>query len=73
MAEVHGFPMGPFTLLDSIGLDICLVILRRLHEQFGDPATRPGPLLTSLVAAGRLGRKSGVGFRVSSPSKGPSR
>ncbi|GAA0467225.1 hypothetical protein Ade02nite_90530 [Paractinoplanes deccanensis] len=73
MHEVHGFPIGPFALLDTIGLDVSLAILRRLHQQFGDPATRPGPMLTRLVAEGRLGRKSGAGFHVQRPSEGASR
>jgi 3-hydroxybutyryl-CoA dehydrogenase len=73
MEEVHGFPIGPLALLDTIGLDVSLAILRRLHEQFGDPATRPGPMLTRLVAEGRLGRKTGAGFHVQRPSKGASR
>jgi 3-hydroxybutyryl-CoA dehydrogenase len=55
-------PMGPLTLADFIGLDVCLAILNVLHEGFGDPKYRPCPLLRRLVAAGRLGRKSGQGF-----------
>ncbi|MEV0730522.1 3-hydroxyacyl-CoA dehydrogenase NAD-binding domain-containing protein [Polymorphospora sp. NPDC050346] len=73
MEEVHGFPIGPFALLDTIGLDVSLAILRRLHQQFGDPATRPGPMLIRLVAEGRLGRKTGAGFHAQRPSKGTSR
>ncbi|MEV4496191.1 3-hydroxyacyl-CoA dehydrogenase NAD-binding domain-containing protein [Micromonospora arborensis] len=73
MAEVHGFPIGPLALLDAIGLDVSLAILRRLHQQFGDPATRPGPLLTRLVAEGRLGRKTGAGFHGQRPSGGAGR
>ncbi|WFE65167.1 3-hydroxyacyl-CoA dehydrogenase NAD-binding domain-containing protein [Micromonospora sp. WMMD714] len=69
MEEAHGFPMGPFALLDTIGLDVSAAILRRLHQQFGDPATRPGPMLTRLVAEGRLGRKTGAGFHVQRPSR----
>ena len=55
-------PMGPLTLADFIGLDICLAILNVLHEGFGDPKYRPCPLLKRMVAAGYLGRKSGRGF-----------
>ena len=55
-------PMGPLTLADFIGLDICLAILNVLHDGLGDPKYRPCPLLRRLVAAGHLGRKSGQGF-----------
>jgi 3-hydroxybutyryl-CoA dehydrogenase len=55
-------PMGPLTLADFIGLDVCLAILDVLHEGFGDPKYRPCPLLRRMVAAGHLGRKSGQGF-----------
>jgi 3-hydroxybutyryl-CoA dehydrogenase len=55
-------PMGPLTLADFIGLDICLAILNVLHDGFGDPKYRPCPLLRRMVAAGLLGRKSGQGF-----------
>ncbi len=55
-------PMGPLTLADFIGLDVCLAILQVLHEGFGDPKYRPCPLLRKYVAAGWLGRKSGRGF-----------
>jgi 3-hydroxybutyryl-CoA dehydrogenase len=55
-------PMGPLTLADLIGNDICLDILNVLHEGFGDPKYRPCPLLKKYVAAGRLGRKSGRGW-----------
>ena len=55
-------PMGPLTLADFIGLDVCLAILEVLHEGLGDPKYRPCPLLRRLVAAGHLGRKSGRGF-----------
>jgi 3-hydroxybutyryl-CoA dehydrogenase len=55
-------PMGPLTLADFIGLDVCLAILNVLHEGFGDPKYRPCPLLRRMVAAGHLGRKSGKGF-----------
>ncbi len=55
-------PMGPLTLADFIGLDVCLAILTVLHEGLGDPKFRPCPLLRRMVAAGQLGRKSGQGF-----------
>ena len=55
-------PMGPLTLADFIGLDVCLDIMRVLHEGFGDPKYRPCPLLIRMVDAGWLGRKSGRGF-----------
>ncbi len=55
-------PMGPLTLADFIGLDVCLAILEVLHRGLGDDKYRPCPLLRKLVAAGHLGRKSGRGF-----------
>ena len=55
-------PMGPLTLADFIGLDVCLAILNVLHDGLGDPKYRPCPLLRRMVAAGQLGRKSGRGF-----------
>jgi 3-hydroxybutyryl-CoA dehydrogenase len=55
-------PMGPLTLADFIGLDVCLSILDVLHAGFGDPKYRACPLLRRMVAAGQLGRKSGQGF-----------
>ncbi|HTA18218.1 MAG TPA: 3-hydroxyacyl-CoA dehydrogenase NAD-binding domain-containing protein [Polyangia bacterium] len=55
-------PMGPFTLMDLIGLDTTLAILDVLHRELGDPKYRPCPLLRQYVAAGWLGRKSGRGF-----------
>jgi 3-hydroxybutyryl-CoA dehydrogenase len=55
-------PMGPLTLADFIGLDVCLAILNVLHDGLGDPKYRPCPLLKRMVAAGQLGRKSGQGF-----------
>jgi 3-hydroxybutyryl-CoA dehydrogenase len=55
-------PMGPLTLADFIGLDVCLAILRVLERGFGDPKYRPCPLLVKMVDAGWLGRKSGRGF-----------
>jgi len=57
-----GQPMGPLALADLIGLDTLLAILESLQQGFGDPKYRPAPLLKELVAAGRLGRKSGHGF-----------
>ncbi len=57
-------PMGPLTLADFIGLDVCLAILEVLHDGLGDPKYRPCPLLRRMVAAGYLGRKSGRGFHV---------
>jgi 3-hydroxybutyryl-CoA dehydrogenase len=55
-------PMGPLTLADFIGLDVCLNILEVLHHGLGDPKYRPCPLLKRMVDAGWLGRKSGRGF-----------
>jgi 3-hydroxybutyryl-CoA dehydrogenase len=55
-------PMGPLTLADFIGLDVCLAILGVLHDGLGDPKYRPCPLLKRMVAAGQVGRKSGRGF-----------
>jgi 3-hydroxybutyryl-CoA dehydrogenase len=55
-------PMGPLALADLIGLDVCLDILETLHRDFGEDKYRPAPLLRRMVAAGRLGRKSGAGF-----------
>jgi 3-hydroxybutyryl-CoA dehydrogenase len=55
-------PMGPLTLADFIGLDVCLAILGVLHDGLGDPKYRPCPLLKRMVAAGHLGKKSGRGF-----------
>jgi len=55
-------PMGPLTLADFVGLDVCLAILEVLHDGLGDPKYRPCPLLRRMVAAGYLGRKSGQGF-----------
>ncbi len=55
-------PMGPLQLADFIGLDVCLAILRVLHEGFGNPKYAPCPLLVNMVTAGYLGVKSGEGF-----------
>ena len=55
-------PLGPLALADLIGLDVCLSILEVLHRGLGDDKYRPCPLLRRMVAAGRLGRKSGRGF-----------
>lgn len=55
-------PMGPLTLADFIGLDVCLSILRVMHEGFGNPKYAPCPLLVNMVMAGKLGRKTGEGF-----------
>ena len=55
-------PMGPLQLADFIGLDVCLSILRVLHEGFGNPKYAPCPLLINMVTAGYKGVKSGEGF-----------
>ena len=55
-------PMGPLQLADFIGLDVCLAILRVLHNGFGNPKYTPCPLLVNMVTAGKLGVKSGEGF-----------
>ena len=55
-------PMGPLTLADLIGLDICLAIMKVLHRDMGDNKYRPCPLLEEMVSAGNLGRKTGQGF-----------
>jgi 3-hydroxybutyryl-CoA dehydrogenase len=60
-------PMGPLQLADFIGLDVCLAILRVLHEGFGNPKYAPCPLLVNMVTAGKLGVKSGEGFYVYTP------
>ncbi|WP_375481139.1 3-hydroxyacyl-CoA dehydrogenase family protein [uncultured Jatrophihabitans sp.] len=58
-----GYPMGPFELLDVVGNDVSLAIERELYQEFRDPGFAPAPLLEQLVTAGRLGRKTGMGFR----------
>jgi len=55
-------PMGPLTLADFIGLDVCLNIMEVLHGELGDDKYRPCPLLRRMVTAGKLGRKAGAGF-----------
>jgi 3-hydroxybutyryl-CoA dehydrogenase len=55
-------PMGPLRLADFIGLDVCLSILRVLHDGFGNPKYAPCPLLVNMVSAGKLGNKTGEGF-----------
>jgi 3-hydroxybutyryl-CoA dehydrogenase len=60
-------PMGPLQLADFIGLDVCLAILRVLHDGFGNPKYAPCPLLVNMVTAGKLGAKSGEGFYVYTP------
>jgi 3-hydroxybutyryl-CoA dehydrogenase len=82
-AAIHlglNHPMGPFALMDLIGLDTTLAILEVMHRELGDPKYRPCPLLRQYVAAGWLGRKTGHGFHhydqisASSPSaSGPIR
>jgi 3-hydroxybutyryl-CoA dehydrogenase len=58
-----GYPMGPFELLDVVGLDVALAIERVLYLEFREPGFAPAPLLEHLVTAGYLGRKAGRGFR----------
>ncbi|GAA4029094.1 3-hydroxybutyryl-CoA dehydrogenase [Allokutzneria multivorans] len=63
MAIGCGLPMGPFALLDVVGLDVALAIQRELYLEFREAGFSPAPLLEHLVTAGRLGRKTGKGFR----------
>lgn len=60
-------PMGPLLLADFIGLDVCLSIMRVLHEGLGNPKYAPCPLLVNMVTAGKLGRKTGEGFYLYTP------
>jgi 3-hydroxybutyryl-CoA dehydrogenase len=60
-------PMGPLQLADFIGLDVCLYILRVLHDGLGNPKYAPCPLLVNMVTAGDLGVKSGTGFYTYTP------
>jgi len=64
MKVCTGFPMGPITLADMIGLDTCLAIMKVLLDETGDSKYRPAPLLQIYVDAGWLGQKSGRGFYV---------
>jgi 3-hydroxybutyryl-CoA dehydrogenase len=64
MAGGHGFPMGPFDLIDVIGLDVLLAVQERLYDAFAEPELEPAEYLSDLVASGILGRKTGRGFRV---------
>lgn len=59
-----GMPMGPFELMDLVGLDVCLGVVEAMRSATGDPKFDPPALLRRMVAEGRLGRKSGKGFRV---------
>ncbi len=59
-----GYPMGPFELLDVVGLDVSLAIIQRLHGEFREPSFTPAPLLANMVDAGFSGRKAGRGFYI---------
>ena len=63
MTKGCGHPMGPFALVDVVGLDVSLAIQRTLYEEFREPGDSPAPMLEHLVKAGYLGRKTGRGFR----------
>jgi len=63
MTKGCGHPMGPFALMDVVGLDVTLAIQRTLYEEFREPGDSPAPMLEHLVRAGYLGRKTGRGFR----------
>lgn len=61
--ELGKFPLGPFELMDTVGIDVSLAVTRSMWEQsYGEPRWRPSPIQTNQVAAGRLGRKTGAGF-----------
>jgi 3-hydroxybutyryl-CoA dehydrogenase len=63
MTKGCGHPMGPFALMDVVGLDVTLAIQRTLFYEFREPGDSPAPMLEHLVKAGYLGRKTGRGFR----------
>jgi 3-hydroxybutyryl-CoA dehydrogenase len=63
MTKGCGHPMGPFALMDVVGLDVTLAIQRTLFDEFREPGDAPAPMLEHLVKAGYLGRKTGRGFR----------
>jgi 3-hydroxybutyryl-CoA dehydrogenase len=63
MTKGCGHPMGPFALMDVVGLDVTLAIQRTLYDEFREPGDSPAPMLEHLVKAGYLGRKTGRGFR----------
>ena len=63
MTKGCGHPMGPFALMDVVGLDVTLAIQRTLYDEFREPGDSPAPMLEHLVRAGYLGRKTGRGFR----------
>jgi 3-hydroxybutyryl-CoA dehydrogenase len=62
-----GYPMGPFTLLDLVGLDTAMYVAEVMFEEFREPRYAPSPLLKRMVLAGHLGRKTGRGFYTYSP------
>jgi 3-hydroxybutyryl-CoA dehydrogenase len=57
-----GHPMGPFQLMDIVGLDVTLRVVNALHAEFREPGFAPAPLLSNMVSVGYLGRKVGRGF-----------